>query len=492
MLGLGEIQSLRSYGMSVVFMVVGAITLVSISRRHEPGEEMELLMKLNLEYLYGQILFTLTSQVQNFLAETPNYDLNRSLEASESVLHSLMEQIESNFGPFLAGAITVVGPLSPDIRDSSSLTLLRICQHIPDTVFAILAAGTCLVSLVQPSCLENQLCPSDLRLLINFSCNQPGLSGNSELWFPVCLPRFNSTGFLYAYCSYLDEETKLSLVLVSPNSSTGQFELFQKANSDIKSALMIPAPSRSVLRIAEAMGDRQDLNGGNVQWKRQNNDQSTQKVEASNYVEGDKQVGAEDKIQETDITGRCRILKEVGLGAEPAKMAEEFLHDENLLHFVFRAHIQVRGRNAKEIGYLPQCLSPALPLRFSDPFSMRRIWSMYQKLCLRMRVGSATAEAVWDAFDGVARKGGPPVHADDASVAMKITESCPETNGITYAVSETELFFAINGRGFELYAISPSTLSIKQAASSGAKLARAILSKSRRLFLTSPLTWKDY
>jgi hypothetical protein len=56
--------------------------------------EQQLLMKLRLEYVYSQILFTLTQQVQSILIQNPNYDLEEVLEASETTMRNMLHDTE--------------------------------------------------------------------------------------------------------------------------------------------------------------------------------------------------------------------------------------------------------------------------------------------------------------------------------------------------------------------------------------------------------------
>ena len=73
---------------------------------------------------------------------------------------------------------------------------------------------------------------------------------------------------------------------------------------------------------------------------------------------------------------------------------------------------------------------------------------------------------------------------------MELTESVPQAHGMTYVIEEKLLFLAMNGKGFELYAIFPSSVPIQDATTSAATLARALVAESGKLFLTEPLTWK--
>ena len=46
--------------------------------------------------------------------------------------------------------------------------------------------------------------PADLHLLFNL-VNSSESFKNSESWTPICLPKFDSTGFLHAHVSYLSD-----------------------------------------------------------------------------------------------------------------------------------------------------------------------------------------------------------------------------------------------------------------------------------------------
>ena len=40
---------------------------------------------------------------------------------------------------------------------------------------------------------------------------------SAESWTPICLPKFNDTGFLHAYVCYLPDNSQACLLLVSTN-----------------------------------------------------------------------------------------------------------------------------------------------------------------------------------------------------------------------------------------------------------------------------------
>mmetsp|Transcript_24375 Transcript_24375/g.36162 ORF Transcript_24375/g.36162 Transcript_24375/m.36162 type:complete len:563 (-) Transcript_24375:2793-4481(-) len=510
---MGEIQFLKSTSLSIVFMVEGCITLIAVSKDVRDNERVGLLLKLQLEFLYGLIIFTLTEQVQTVLRQNPNYNIMEALESSESSMNGILDQAacESNPVPFLTGGIDVVGPISYETRKKTYLTLHNICQDTPDTVFAILFVGEKLLSFAQPSYISQQLQSSDLKLLIKFTNNQPGLT-TSELWFPVCLPRFNSTGFLNVYGICLNERTKLSLVLISQVNSTVQFQLFREAATNVRSTLELPIAKSNILKILEKDSDHEQagsvMNNDDVSWKRINEGNSPSKGPATENGDGAGSRGKEkgERKQENgkkkldhgaEVSKKYDLLQQISDAINPDK-TESLMRDYmalvggEIMHFVFRLDSKRRATRSShgETSYFSQCLSPSLNFPFVDIESKRRVWSIYQKLCLRLRLGAATTEAMKEEFSRDDDCGGDSTKCNTWN-ANVLVESTPDLNGITYETDETEIFLAMNGRGFELYAIFPATISVKAATSSGAKLARLLLSQSKQLFLTSSLNGND-
>jgi hypothetical protein len=90
-LNLGEIQSLHSGKLCIVFMTVGSITLVSISDIEGNGVvETEAFARLQLEYIFAQLIFTLTEQVQNIFIHNPGFDLRTMLTFSDNLMHRML------------------------------------------------------------------------------------------------------------------------------------------------------------------------------------------------------------------------------------------------------------------------------------------------------------------------------------------------------------------------------------------------------------------
>ena len=487
--GLGEMQFLRSNSLSIVFMTIGAITLVGISKEAAETDSTagHLVMKIRLEYLYAQIIFTMTQQVQSVLLQNPNFDLGEVLDTSTTVMRSMLgDTAGDKLGSYLTGAIDVVGPISVEIRDMTSMALLNAATETPNTIFAILLVAEQLLSIVQPSYLPHQLRPSDLRILIKFITSQPGLV-TSELWSPVCLPRFNSTGFLYAYSSCLNERTGLHLILISQISDTTQFDLFRNASFKVRKDLGLPMAINSVLQI-----EKGDTGGSDVAWTRLKD--SVDECNDEEYVALPHGHGHPDTSP---------LVLEIETATDPERLAElvdEYSSIGGVHHFMFRKDVQVQGHSSKDCGTLPQSFIPPLDFPFVDAESKGQVWRTYEQLCLRMRLGSASSASTWRWYDetlsdfqsgaGNNETDVPALMSLSASVGMGLTESVPRTHGMTYVIEGKLLFLAMNGKGFELYAIFPSSVPIQDATTSAAMLARTLVSESGKLLLTEPLTWK--
>ena len=72
-----------------------------------------------------------------------------------------------------------------------------------NALYALLLSGTTLLTLLRPK--THTVHPSDLHVLLNTISSSTSLrSTNVESWLPICLPRWNSKGFVYAMIVYPD------------------------------------------------------------------------------------------------------------------------------------------------------------------------------------------------------------------------------------------------------------------------------------------------
>jgi len=545
----GDIQSLQAGGTKMVFLTVGHLTLLAIAEGGTgSGEcETEAYLRMQLEYVYGQIIFTLTDTVQNVFTRRHNYDLRSMLGATETVMRGVLDQASplGNGGAFLCAGVESVWPIPHEIRDNASHVISSVCgKHSETCLFAILLAGNEMISVVMPRYQPHQLHPSDLHLILNFCNHQPGLLTN-ELWFPVCLPRFNSSGFVYAYTTCLDSGTGLACCLISQENSTEQFEHFRKAGASIRQKLGLRAPKSSVLFIKEAsrtkgdIGDSSSCDGNTAKSEMEKtnfDDIAWQRNESSTYDDNsnedeeivDDEKGSEKVVDELaavfgkDLTvsetsnasvtqsnngnrdaghgepsghqgesSLVKILNEVKRNRVRDAMIDEYLQLASAMHFLFRIDVAVYDTG----GMLTQCLSPPLQFPFVDEKSKRRVYCMYQRLALRLRLGSASVESTMDAFAMIADDhDNSENHHSSMGIgkdcqAQCLLESPPNVHGCSYILDGSELFIAINGRDFELYATLPGKIPPRSGTAYCARLVRRLMNDEGRLFLAYPHTW---
>jgi First Longin domain of FUZ, MON1 and HPS1/Second Longin domain of FUZ, MON1 and HPS1 len=457
-LGGETMRCFKTREKSLVFLSFGSLLLVAIG----DNDESEAFLRLQLEYLLGHILFTVTERVQEQFAFDPSFDLRTLLGIPDMAIASgTLDDMSTNGnpGPYFLGGVEPLFPISPAMRSRASKALKSVGLKTDFTAFSILAVGEKLVSLVQPS--QHQLGEFNLHLLLRVVSRQPTLQLN-ELWIPVCLPLFSSTDFLFCYTHCLDPASKLCLILVSQQSTTQQFQLFRAAAASIREGLGLPpAIESSVLEILETNGKsnpihskslQQSSRRKDIQWKR------SESVETNDLDYVDVSLGDGDSILPYLPSPPRRdedsfFLQEIRLASQRQTQQsnlDHYLGIGSVYHFLFRMDVPIAAavRNVHP-GKLVQCISAPLGFPFVDESSKRKVWTTYQNLRLRQCVGSTTVNATLDAFDRVGESTVAGVGRHCPAVAL--ANASTRNNGISYVVQGSEMFFAVHGRGFELY-----------------------------------------
>ncbi|KAL4909199.1 hypothetical protein BDW74DRAFT_78496 [Aspergillus multicolor] len=175
----------------------GPLYLVAISRILESDTQ----LKLQLEALYMQILSTLTlPALTHLFSVRPSTDLKRPLQGSETLLSTLADSFTRGSPSTLLSALECL-KIRKSHRQTINNTLLR--TRVSKLLYGLVVAGGRLVSVVRPK--KHSLHPGDLQLLFNMIFEAEAVkAGGGESWIPVCLPGFNSSGYLYMYVSFLD------------------------------------------------------------------------------------------------------------------------------------------------------------------------------------------------------------------------------------------------------------------------------------------------
>ncbi|KAK9767833.1 Vacuolar fusion protein mon1, variant 3 [Basidiobolus ranarum] len=200
-----SIKSISAGEHKFVFLLRSPLYLLAVAKTGEPESH----IRTQLMYLYNQVLSIVTlTQLTRIFEQRVNFDLRRLLSGTETFLDSLCREI--TYDPsIMLGAIHAL-KLRKSLRTkfNNSLQLIK-SKHV---LFAMLITSGKLVTLLRPR--KQSLHPSDLHLVFNM-VNGSTTFHSGESWTPICLPRFNSKGFLHAYVCFIAKET--CLVMISPD-----------------------------------------------------------------------------------------------------------------------------------------------------------------------------------------------------------------------------------------------------------------------------------
>ncbi|XP_053233370.1 vacuolar fusion protein MON1 homolog A [Podarcis raffonei] len=200
-----SIRSIHADGYKVVFVRRSPLVLVAVAQTRQSEQE----IAQELLYIYYQILSLLTwTQLSRIFQQKQNYDLRRLLAGSERITDNLLDLMARD-PSFLMGAARCLS-MAAGVRDAVSSCLQQ--AKAKSLVFSILLSKNQLVSLVRKK--DQFLHPIDLHLLFNLISSSSSFR-EGEAWTPICLPKFNSSGFFHAHISYLEQDTDLCLLLIS-------------------------------------------------------------------------------------------------------------------------------------------------------------------------------------------------------------------------------------------------------------------------------------
>ncbi|KAF9241172.1 trafficking protein Mon1-domain-containing protein [Melanogaster broomeanus] len=160
----------------------------------------ESVTRSHLDYLHLQILSIVTaSQLRRIFERRTNFDLRRLLNGAEPFLFSLLKRLELDLAMGTSSLHCL--QMDPGLRSRVADTLVPITK-LKDTLYIILVARGQVVTLVRPK--KHSIHPTDIHIIVN-TIHSPSIfnSPAAASWIPVCLPKFNPTGFVNAYISFL-------------------------------------------------------------------------------------------------------------------------------------------------------------------------------------------------------------------------------------------------------------------------------------------------
>ncbi|CAN8098936.1 unnamed protein product [Discula destructiva] len=204
----------------------GPLYFVAIGRLGES----DIQLRDQLKALYMQILSTLTlPTLTKIFVHRPSSDLSTPLQGTEGLLSSLADSFTKGSPTSMLGALECLR-----IRKSQrhALNNAFLKARTDKLLYGLIVAGGRLVSVIRPR--RHSLHPSDLQLIFNMLFESGGIkAGGGENWIPLCLPAFNSSGYLYMYVSFFDEasadeaaqpapspDEQIAIILISPDKES--------------------------------------------------------------------------------------------------------------------------------------------------------------------------------------------------------------------------------------------------------------------------------
>lgn len=204
----------------------GPLYFVAISRLGESDVQ----LRDQLKALYMQILSTLTLPIlTKIFVHRPSTDLRTPLQGTEGLLSSLADSFTKGSPTSMLGSLECLR-IRKSQRYSINNAFLKL--RTDKLLYGLIVAGGKPVSVIRPR--RHSLHPSDLQLIFNMLFESGGIqAGGGENWIPLCLPAFNSSGYLYMYVSFFEEssteeatrptipsEEQIAIILISPDKES--------------------------------------------------------------------------------------------------------------------------------------------------------------------------------------------------------------------------------------------------------------------------------
>lgn len=263
-----DLRVIKAGSRRIVYFIRQSLYFISVSSTGEP----ETILSKQLEFLYHQVLFTLTDKVHTVLSQNSSKDLRDLLGYDTTRL--MHAACNTELTPVGIAFESIKGCVMDPTLRAELLGSLRNCVETSGAALGLILNsedGT----LLSYSCntgLDLQLGVSDVLLLIHFVSKSSSLRTrhNQQHWVPLCLPYFNAGAFLQAYiCNIqlpgntlgnldhsrgvLARGIDMSLVLISSSSDASKFKDLHSGREDLEQALLSPGIAH---RLLDTLHDR--------------------------------------------------------------------------------------------------------------------------------------------------------------------------------------------------------------------------------------------
>lgn len=172
-------------------------------------------------------------QITKIFQQRINYDLRNLLSNSDNTLMDSLTRTMDRDPSYMLSAIQCLR-LQPSTRSVIGQAL-QMARN-PDVLYAMLIYKHRLITLVRPQ--KQSLHPPDLHLIFNMMESSTTFRSAPESWAPICLPKFNPKGFLYAHVSFLDKAVRKReggkvwfYVTTAPSFTNWESAVLQKLSS---------------------------------------------------------------------------------------------------------------------------------------------------------------------------------------------------------------------------------------------------------------------
>ncbi|KAJ7486037.1 vacuolar fusion protein MON1 [Mycena galericulata] len=190
-----KIRCINAGSTRITFALRPPLYYACVSSWGEP----ESVARAHLDYLHLQILSIVTAaQLRRVFERRTNFDLRRLLNGSETFLTSLLSRLEFDLAMSTSSLHCL--RLEAGIRKRAAEALVPPSK-MKDILYVVLVARGRVITLVRPK--KHSIHPADIHILLN-TIHAPSIlnSPASASWIPVCLPKFNPSGFVNAYISF--------------------------------------------------------------------------------------------------------------------------------------------------------------------------------------------------------------------------------------------------------------------------------------------------
>ncbi|KAA8899619.1 vacuolar fusion protein MON1 [Sphaerosporella brunnea] len=225
------LQSFESGGHRFAVTSSGPLYLVAISSLGETPSQ----LRAQLDALYTQVLSTLTlSQLNKIFSHRYNFDLRRLLGGTEVFLDGLVDSMTRGSPQVLLSALECV-KIRKTYRERINNLLLKTRSQ--SLLYGLVVADQRLVSVVRPK--RHSLHPPDLQLLFSMLFNASTFRDGSEHWTPICMPKFNSKGFLHAYIHFFQPDICVVLISADKDAFFEMREMAANVIAGLKSSSLL-------------------------------------------------------------------------------------------------------------------------------------------------------------------------------------------------------------------------------------------------------------